>query len=198
MAGENQQERQRLAVTYASALYELAEHKGDLEAIRDQLLAWKDLILQNPDLLRVLDSVLIPVADRERLLKQIGTDFHPLLMTFLEVMNRRNRLDLIPEVIHAFESEDDRRTRRVRVRLWTASPVDQHIMDDIQKMLREHLGKEPVIDHRVRPDLIGGFVARADDLLIDGSVRTRLATLQKNLLRRGEDEIQSGRDFIRY
>jgi F0F1-type ATP synthase delta subunit len=47
------------------------------------------------------------------------------------------------------------------------------------------------MSHQVRPEIIGGFVAKAGDFLIDGSVRTKIKELQKQLIMRGEDEIQS-------
>ncbi|MFA5863695.1 MAG: ATP synthase F1 subunit delta [Phycisphaerae bacterium] len=196
MAGENQQERKKLGSTYALALYDLASEQGLLDTVREQLNVWKELLARNPELIHFFDSVLATAEDREKFLQQFQNDFHPLSMNFLGVMNHRDRLGILPAVIQAFAQEDDRRNKRVKVKLWTAVPIDEHLRQDIMQTLQKYLQKEPIVDHQIRPEILGGFVARAGDLLIDGSVKTRLSTLQKNLLRRGEDEIQSGRDFI--
>jgi F-type H+-transporting ATPase subunit delta len=105
-------------------------------------------------------------------------------------MNRRNRLGLLPEVIRAFAEEDDRRKNRVQVALYTATPVDKNMMGEITDILRDYLLKEPMVHHQVRPEILGGFVAQAGDFLIDGSVKTKLSELQKQLIMRGEDEVQ--------
>jgi len=198
MAGENQQERKRLGLTYALALYDLAAQQNVLDAVREQLKVWEELFTREPELAEVFDSVMVSTADREKLLGELGGGFHPVVMSFLGVMNRRGRLGLLPQVFTAFAAEDDRRSGRVKVKLTTAVSIDGHLTEEIMAALRKYLKKEPVIEHQLKPEILGGFIAQAGDLLIDGSIRTRLVMLNKSLLRRGEDEIQSGRDFIGY
>ena len=131
-------------------------------------------------------------------LADLAKDFHPLVKDFLGVLNRRDRLGILPQIIDAFEAEDNRRRNRVEVTLTTAAAIDDALRDQITAMLRAYLQREPIVEHELRPEILGGFVARANDILIDGSVKTRLETLKKALLTRGEDEIQSRRDFISY
>ena len=44
------------------------------------------------------------------------------------------------------------------------------------------------------PALLGGAILQAGDLVIDGSVRTRLRLIEDQILARGSHEIQSRRD----
>ncbi len=196
MAGENRQERKRLGTIYALALYELAAQENAVDPVREQLKVWDAIIKQEPQLIEVFDSVMVSPADREKLLNELGADMHPVVRSFLSVMNRRGRLGILPQVIVAFAKEDDRRNKRINVKLSTAVSIDGHLMEDITAALRKFLRKEPIIEHRIKPEMLGGFIAQAGDLMIDGSIKTRLVMLNKSLLRRGEDEIQSGRDFI--
>jgi F0F1-type ATP synthase delta subunit len=48
------------------------------------------------------------------------------------------------------------------------------------------LGRTVSFDFQVDPSLIGGFVARIEDMLIDGSVRQNLDSLGKSLLEVGK------------
>jgi len=196
MAGENQQEKKRLGAMYALALYELATEQGSLETVLGELQAWKTLLQQEPKLIDLFESVVIPTDERERMLQSFGQGLSPVMANFLSVLNRRGRLGVLPEIIEAFSQEDDRRNNRVRVKVSTAVSVDGHLMDDLKRVLKKYLKGEPMIEHQVRPEILGGFIAHAGDLLIDGSVKTRLKAMEKSLLIRGEDEIQSGRDFI--
>ncbi len=196
MAGENRQEKKALGATYATAMYDLASEQGVLETVRDELYAWREILKREPKLSELFDSPLIPAEDREKLLRDLGQGSHPLVMNFLNTLNARGRLGILSEVIQAFSEEDDRRNNRVRVKVTTAVAVDGHLMDDLRKILRKYLNQEPIMEQRVDPEIIGGFIAHAGDLLIDGSVRTRIKALEAKLLTRGEDEIQSRRDFI--
>ncbi len=198
MAGENLQERRRLAATYALALYDLAVEKGLLEMFRSELAGWKTVLEQTPQLQAFFDSVLITEDERENFLERLGTNINPVLMSFLGVLNHRHRLGLLPEVIRAFGVEDDRRTNRIPVKLCTAVDVDSSLMDEIVARLRTFLKGEPMIEHQVDPGIIGGFIAKAGDMLIDASDVSRLSNMKKSLMKRGEDEIQSRRDFIGY
>jgi F-type H+-transporting ATPase subunit delta len=191
MAGENLQERKRISEIYARAFYDLTAQQGTTDAVLEQLRLLDELLKSEPLLRQVFDSTLVTMEEREKLLKHLDGGLDPVLHSFLSVMNRRNRLGLLPEVIGAYLSEDDVRKNRVNVKLYTASPVDKNMMDEIVDILRDYLLKEPVMSHQVRPEIIGGFVAKAGDFLIDGSVRTKIKELQKQLIMRGEDEIQS-------
>ena len=67
----------------------------------------------------------------------------------------------------------------------TAVPIDQ----STEESLREHLAKitksKIVLTARVDPDIIGGFVARVGDKVIDGSVRSRLQSLRQRIIQTG-------------
>lgn len=196
MAGENRQEKKRIAAIYAKAIYDLGVEQGDIVAVNEEFAFLGELLKQVPELEKVFESVAISMDARAKVLENVCGEFRPVIRSFLDVMNRRNRLGLLPDVIQALVNEDDKRNRRMKVKLFTATDVDKQMMDQIVQILRAYLLAEPMITHQIQPDLIGGFVAQAGDFLIDGSIKSRLSSLQKQLLMRGEDEIQSRRDFI--
>jgi len=190
MAGENLQERKRISEIYARAFYDLTAQQGMTDIVLEQLNLLDELLRGEPLLYQVFSSTLVTMDERDAILKKLGGSLEPVLQSFLSVMNRRNRLGLLPEVIRAYSKEDFDRKNKIQVSLYTASPVDKNMMDEIVSILREYLLKEPIVSYQVRPELLGGFVAKAGDFLIDGSVRTKIKELQKQLIMRGEDEIQ--------
>jgi F-type H+-transporting ATPase subunit delta len=198
MAGENRQEKKRVAAVYAKAIYDLGVEHGDIGTVLEELKLMGELLRQIPELEKVFDSVAISMDARSKVLQNVCGEFHPVIRSFFDILNRRNRLGLLPEVIRALLNEDDKRNHRMKVKLFTATSVDKQMMDQIVQILRAYLLAEPMITHQIQTDLIGGFVAQAGDFLIDGSIKSRLSSLQKQLLMRGEDEIQSRRDFIGY
>jgi F-type H+-transporting ATPase subunit delta len=48
-------------------------------------------------------------------------------------------------------------------------------------MLKDIVGKNITATSRVEPHILGGFVARVGDKVIDGSTRTRLDDLRRQL-----------------
>lgn len=196
MAGENLQQKKHIAAIYARAIYNLGVEQGNIDEILEQLKFLGSLLTEIPALGKIFESVAISADARSQILQTINGDLSPVVRSFLEVLNRRGRLGLLFDVIRAIQCEDDKRNKRINVKLFTATAMDRQLMEQVMQVLRAYLLAEPMITHQVQPELIGGFVVQAGDFLIDGSIKSRLSMLQKQLLMRGEDEIQNRRDFI--
>ena len=93
------------------------------------------------------------------------------LRNLLGVLAENKRLPLLPEVVRQFES----------LRAQEQQSIDVTVQTDRLGRLAEVLGRKfersIQLDNQVDPELIGGAVVRAGDLVIDGSVRGKLAKL---------------------
>lgn len=192
MAAEDRHDRLRIAASYAQALYDLAVEKGRLDSVRSQVESVQSALAANPVLTQFFESPTVDARRRQRLVDQLAEQLDPLIVGMLTVMNRRNRLGVLGELAEAFAAEDDRRLGRVPTQVTTATAIDADQLAEIRRVVGKHIGAEPVIEHRVDPSILGGFVAQAGDTLIDSSVTTQLATAKEQFIVRGEDEIQSG------
>ena len=70
---------------------------------------------------------------------------------------------------------------RIPVELTTAAPLGDAELSRDADDLRKKIGGEPVIRHRVDPDLIGGVVIRIGDVVHDGSIANQLKLLRKRM-----------------
>jgi F-type H+-transporting ATPase subunit delta len=53
----------------------------------------------------------------------------------------------------------------------------------LTKTLGEVVGADVSVESHVDPEVLGGMVARVGDRVIDGSVRTKLQTMKRDLSR---------------
>ena len=60
--------------------------------------------------------------------------------------------------------------------------ADDDVADKIAKALEAKLGRSVDLKQEVDDELIGGALIRAEDMVIDGSVRTRLQKLAESLV----------------
>ena len=67
----------------------------------------------------------------------------------------------------------------------TALPLDEREKEAISNRLGKIAERKVAVDSQVDPSIIGGFIARIGDTLIDGSVHQKLETLKKNLIEVG-------------
>jgi F-type H+-transporting ATPase subunit delta len=63
--------------------------------------------------------------------------------------------------------------------------LDEKEKGVLSSRMGEILGREVTFDLQVDPSIIGGFIVRIGDTLIDGSIRQNLDSLGKNLLEAG-------------
>ncbi len=186
----------RIANSYAQALYEVALARQQVYQVKEELTILCELLKKEPDLLTIFNAPSITIEQCKLFVDQISEGFSDTVIAFLDVLNRRRRLGLIPEIAEVFVEIDNERNNRLETAFYTVEEVDKFLKEEIESVLNDFFKKELLMEYKTSPELLGGFVVRAGDLMIDASVRSRLQEIKTDLLRRGRDEIQSGRNFV--
>ena len=187
----------RLARTYAQALLDAADQRGQTDDVEGELQALMGVFKNDPRFEVLLGSPAIDRRRKETLIQQaFEGKVGELFYNFLRVLNRRGRLDLLRTIYLAYRELRDLRANRVRVRVRAAAPLSDDQQRQLADTLRQSLGKEPVLEVKVDPDLLGGMVVQVGDEVYDTSVRTRLETIRNQLLARSSYEIQHRRDRL--
>jgi len=186
----------RVARVYAEALLNAADKVGLTQEVGDELVSIvRDVFGAKPEFELLLSSGAISrTAKEEVLLKVFQGRTSEILLNFLRVLNRHDRLDLIRAVRVAYIDIANARARRIHVQVRTAVPLEEDQRRKLIENVRQVLDLDPILDERVIPELLGGLVLRVGDQLYDGSVRSRLVNLRNQILERSSHEIQSGRD----
>jgi F-type H+-transporting ATPase subunit delta len=174
-------EKQTLARPYAEAVFELAKARNRLGQW-SEMLAFIAAVAADERMRQIADD---PRVDREKFLNlflgvceqrvdEQGANFIRLL-----VDNRR--LALLPEIVAQYESLRAEAEARVEATVISAFPLEAAQLETVRAALRRRLGRAVNLRTEVDRTLMGGIVIRAGDLVIDGSVRSRLADLAANL-----------------
>ncbi|RMF96043.1 MAG: F0F1 ATP synthase subunit delta [Gammaproteobacteria bacterium] len=178
-----------VAKPYARALFELAREQGALDGW-SAFLATAATAAAEPALARQVDA---PGADRERFAALIGDlcqrdpEAAAVAATaeasnFLRLLAENRRLAALPDIARAFEQLKADVENRLNVVLTAATAVDEAQQARIAEALKRRFGREVSLRFELDESLIGGARLRAEDHVIDGSVRTRLAKLASALV----------------
>jgi F-type H+-transporting ATPase subunit delta len=100
----------------------------------------------------------------------------------LHLLAENDRLDALGEISQQFDALKAQHENKVKVTLTTASAVDVAQADSIAAALSRKLGREVELELAVDASLLGGAVVRAEDLVIDDSLKTRLKRLASSLI----------------
>ena len=99
----------------------------------------------------------------------------------LTQLAEQGRLPALPDIKHQFDALRADAERTVAVTVTTAESVDADRQGSFASVIAERLGREVKIDWATDDALIGGAIIRAEDLVIDGSIRGELERLQKQI-----------------
>lgn len=96
---------------------------------------------------------------------------------FLALLADNRRLALLPEIAGLYETLRAEQEQVVKATVTSAVVLDAGQIEQIKRSLSKRFGREVAIETALDPALIGGAVIDAGDIVIDGSVRTKLARL---------------------
>jgi F-type H+-transporting ATPase subunit delta len=191
--------KQHVASVYADALLKAGEQAGQTDAVLAELDAFLGEVLDVfPDFESILSSRLVMHEEKEALLdRAIGSQASPMFLSFLKVVSRHGRLDLLRAVRRQARELLDKIRGRVPVRIATATPIDEAFAGRIAGSLAPLVGGLPKLERVVDPKLIGGIVVRVGDKVYDASIANQLHKLRQQMMDRSAHEIQSRRDRFR-
>jgi F-type H+-transporting ATPase subunit delta len=189
-----------VARRYAEALVDAAQREGAVDPILDELDELEaDVLAPYPKFAQILASPQVARSDKDRILLAVFDGrASSLVLRFLRVLNRHDRLGLLGPIRREARILWDQRNRRIPVRVRTAVPLDEGQVQSLRDQLRDLVDGTPILHVTTDPDLIGGLVVQIGDLLYDASVKSRLAQLRHRLIEGKTHEIQSRRDQFSY
>lgn len=106
----------------------------------------------------------------------------PVIVNFLSVMARRNRLSEIQKVYEVYRYYVSEKLGRKTVSVVTAISADSAMKAGIEKSLQAHFQSRLDIRYEVRPELLGGIVIRYEGREIDVSVLRSIRRIRQQML----------------
>jgi len=172
-----------LAKRYAKALFAIGKEDGKYEAYNEALqgVAW--LFTSTPEVEDALTNPLYPVDIREKVMAGIigSIDAEKVLGNFLTLLVQKKRAEIIPEIAEQFQIMVDDDNNISHGTVVSAVELDAGLQEKVQATLEKLTGKKVELTTSVDPLIIGGIIAKVGDLVLDGSIRTQLASLKDSI-----------------
>ena len=167
---------------YAQAVFQLALEKEDLDGWLEDL-TFLASTLESADLSEFLDAPQVAVSKKVDLIKQtLGDTIGSLALNLLSLLASRNITYLMPHVVEQYQRLLDVHRGIERAEVVSATRLDSEQIRRITDLLKGVVGKDVDLTSRVEPQVLGGFVAQVGDRVIDGSTRTKLSRMRRELV----------------
>jgi F-type H+-transporting ATPase subunit delta len=169
-----------LAGRYATALFELAGEQKAVDAVSADLAAFGRAMAANADLTRLVKSPVFSREDQGKALKAVLAQMGAGKLTtqFLLLLATKRRLFALTGIIRAYESLVARSRGETEAEITSARPLAEGELADIKAALKARLGREPRLNAKIDPALLGGLIVKVGSRMIDSSIRTKLNGLR--------------------
>lgn len=170
----------------ASTLLEADVAHDDIREITD---IWNN----SEELRSAMLSSTVTDEEKERIADRA---FSPAGASCIKMLLHKGALNELPAVVREYEKLKLKQLGAVVCQLYCAQKPSEELTAQFREVIRKKLGcNEVVLDIRIDPSLIGGYVLNADGKTYDKSVKNALKGLQKDLAKRAASE-NAGSDIV--
>ncbi len=186
-----------IARRYAEAMFDIGRKQDTLDRTLSDVQAIAQ-IFANRKLAYLLREPKVPAQRKETAIRQALADkVLPTSLNLALLVVQRELVDVMPAIARELERFVMDYKNQAVAQVTTATKIDDQEMALIKQALERRTGKTIIMQTRVQPEILGGVIARVGDQLIDGSIRTRLSLLRRQLLVNAEAAASSGvEDFV--
>ncbi|XIF20434.1 MAG: F0F1 ATP synthase subunit delta [Acetilactobacillus jinshanensis] len=172
------------AKRYSKALFELLKSNHELDSGYKELTQVRDVLKSTPQLLAALNSVSFPEADKEKLVKPlIDNVSSKYVKNLIKVVFECGRMNNMIALINQFERLYDKDHKIVHADLITAVKVSDQQIAALKNAFAKRTGANQVIFNcKVDQGIIGGVIIKSSNVIIDGSVKSRINRVRQLLL----------------
>lgn len=169
---------QLVALRYAKALLNSAKADSRLtQEYQDAFSKFKEL-MEIKQARFVLLSKGMPSSLKAELLNYaLGKAPNEVVTSFVGLLLEADRVDLLPSIMSSFADLLLKEQGIAKGMVTSAYPLDPQEMDRVKKGMEKYLGQKLELSSNVSEDLLGGFVLRVGNVLVDLSLKKQLDDL---------------------
>lgn len=172
---------EEIARVYSDALFEVAQERGELDSVHEQLGAVSDAIATNRDLQIFFFSPYFSSAEKRDGISRLITGGNAELVNFLELLAEKHRMPALFRVRKRFDELWARENRRLTVTVTSAVALDPSVVEEIGAEIERKTGQTIELNSEVDQKIIGGLVLQVGNMVLDASIHNRLEKLRKEV-----------------
>lgn len=173
-----------IARPYAQAVFETALEAGDLDSWLLILNTLKTVVEDEQGQSFLVNPEVSPKMQYDflmRFVQEVVKTTDNKFGNFINILVMNKRIMLLPEIAACFAKLKDAEERLLAVKVKSFAPLNNAQQEELTNVLGKKFDRKISLEINVEPELLGGAVIRAGDLVIDGSVRGQLNKLARVL-----------------
>ncbi len=170
----------KAANRYAKSLLGLADERGQLEDVYKDMTDVSKVVEESRDLRLLLQSPIIKPDTKSKVLNEIfSSNVGELTKVFISILTEKGRESLLGGIAKAFIMQYKLHKNLAQAEVISATALDAESMAQVKAIVAKIANSEAEIKETINPDLIGGFIVKVGDKMIDSSVASQLKELKR-------------------
>lgn len=172
-----------IAVRYSKALFTLAEEKGKLTEVQQDIELIKSVCETNNEFKNLLDFPIVQASKKISIFTEIfGKRVNPLTLEFLKLTANNKRESYLLPICYSFINLYKEKQGIKTVNFISVEGINENIKKEVIKLVKNSYKADIELVEHTNEQLIGGFVLRVDDEQFDASVANHLRNIEKELI----------------
>ena len=170
----------RISYRYANSLLQLSAERKILKQVYDDSELICNTLAKSKELRAVLKNPVLKSTEKKNLIKKIFENkVSSESISFIDFVIDKNREDILFEIYREFLNLRDIKEGIIRAGVKSAVELTDPIRQRIEQKLSLRTNKNVKADYAIDNSIIGGFIVKFDDTIIDASVKHQLELLRK-------------------
>ena len=171
-----------IADRYAQALFEVGEETQTTSELYQELSELVKILNENNDFYSFLKSPLISCEDKKTVMQNIfENQLSDSMNNFLKIVIDKDRMSVIEKIKESYKRLLNDKNNVLEGTAITAVALSEEEIKDLEKNLSKKYNKNVTLTNIVDEAILGGVLVKLGNEEIDGTVRTRLSKMKKQL-----------------
>ncbi|MFU2315310.1 F0F1 ATP synthase subunit delta [Rahnella sp. PCH160] len=165
-----------VARPYAKAAFDFAVEHQSVDRWQS-MLAFTAEVTRNEQIEELLSGASAPETLSKTFIAVCGEQLDEACQNLIKVMAENGRLRVLPEVLEQFIELRASLEAVAEVEVTSANPLSEEQQAKIAAAMEKRLSRKVKLNCKIDKSVLAGVIIRAGDMVIDGSVRSRLERL---------------------
>ena len=174
--------KNEIARQYSKALYEIGKENDNLFELYDELKELHQTLNENEELSKALFHQRVLVEEKQKVFKRVfegklSDDIYKFMLLLIE----KRRIYFLENIVQEFRRLVYKHENIITVEVTTAVEMQEETREKLKAKLKEYVDKKIEMEEYCDPDIIGGMIIKVGDYLIDGSIKSKLESLEEKI-----------------
>jgi F-type H+-transporting ATPase subunit delta len=164
----------------SEALVQSAKEENKLDKITSDIEDFYSILSVSPELKNVLWSSTYDLKEREGVTTDIASKrgYDRLTSNFLGVVLELGKFKSLLNSEQTFVQKLRKASGKIKAEIVMATNPSEEDLSKVKAKLSEVMGQEVEVTSKVDPQIIGGIIAKVEDKVFDGSIKTQLERIR--------------------